>query len=123
MRIFEILGALADAIAETETHEPTNPVVVQPQPDVVIVRQMPTAHPSACAAIKAIAASAMNSPYDTDRESAAYDIRKVVIAADFAEDVATTAVTELVKLSELCHYSSSRELVLRQIKRIGRKER
>jgi hypothetical protein len=121
MGIFEIIGAIADAIAETETRKPTPVEVVQP--DVVIVRQTQAAHPSACAAIKAIAASAMNSPYDSDRETAAYDIRKVVIAADFAEDVSTAAVEELVKIGEHCHYSSSKELVLRQIKRISRHER
>ena len=113
MGLFEILGALADAIVEGEKQKP----------DVVIVRQTPATHPSACAAIRAIAANAINSTFDSERESAACDIRKIVIANDFAEDVAATAVEELVKLSEHCHFRSSKDTILRIIRKIGRKER
>lgn len=125
MGLFEILGVLADAIVEAETREPTTPVVVQQpaQPDVVIVRQTPASHPSACAAIRVIAANVADATFDSDRESAAYEIRKVVIANNFAEDVSATAVEELAKLSERCHFRSSKDAILRQIKRIGKKER
>ncbi len=115
MGIFEVLGAIADALCESETRKPS--------PDVVIVRQAPSTHPSACAAIRVISANAANTTFDSDKESAAYDIKKVVVANEFAEDVAATAVEELAKLSEKCHFRSSKDAILRIIRKIGRKER